>query len=164
MMSTEVQTLLDELRSRFGVDPTDGLQLLTPAGVLRRPFDPGMAVLLLPDADSADGSVLPGRGAHGDSATQMLRDLYPADHPAYGLSGTQDTTVGQLADASIDRHTYFLPAVEPLANLASPHALPWLVARLRAPDGCPWDREQDHLTLRKFLHEETYEVYDALEK
>jgi len=163
-MSTEVQILLDEVRSRFGVDPTDGLQLLTPAGVLRRPFDPGMAVLLLQDADSADGSVLPGRGAHGDSAPQMLSDLYPADHPAHGLSGTQDTTIGQLADASIARGTYFLPAVEPLANTASPHALPWLVARLRAPDGCPWDREQDHLTLRKFLLEETYEVYDALEK
>ena len=29
--------------------------------------------------------------------------------------------------------------------------------------GCPWDREQDHLSLRKFLLEETYEVYDALE-
>ena len=37
------------------------------------------------------------------------------------------------------------------------------MARLRAPGGCPWDREQDHLTLRPFLLEETYEVYDALE-
>ena len=35
--------------------------------------------------------------------------------------------------------------------------------RLRQPDGCPWDREQDHLTLRPFLLEETYEVYDALQ-
>jgi tetrapyrrole methylase family protein/MazG family protein len=56
-----------------------------------------------------------------------------------------------------------VPALEPLANVASPYALPWLVARLRAPDGCPWDREQDHLSLRKFLLEESYEVYDALE-
>jgi tetrapyrrole methylase family protein/MazG family protein len=56
-----------------------------------------------------------------------------------------------------------VPAVESLSNVASPHALPWLVARLRAPDGCPWDREQDHLSLRKFLLEETYEVYDALD-
>ena len=38
------------------------------------------------------------------------------------------------------------------------------MARLRAPDGCPWDREQDHLSLRRFLVEETYEVYDALEQ
>ncbi|HEY8716956.1 MAG TPA: nucleoside triphosphate pyrophosphohydrolase [Candidatus Acidoferrum sp.] len=35
--------------------------------------------------------------------------------------------------------------------------------RLRAPDGCPWDREQTHATLRPFLIEEAYEVLDALE-
>jgi len=34
---------------------------------------------------------------------------------------------------------------------------------LRAPDGCPWDREQTHTSLRKHLLEEAYEVYDALE-
>ncbi|MGB8521684.1 MAG: nucleoside triphosphate pyrophosphohydrolase [Candidatus Acidiferrales bacterium] len=39
-----------------------------------------------------------------------------------------------------------------------------LQARLRAPNGCPWDREQTHESLRKFLIEETYEVLDAMEK
>ena len=39
-----------------------------------------------------------------------------------------------------------------------------LQARLRAPQGCPWDREQTHESLRKFLIEETYEVLDAMEK
>lgn len=38
-----------------------------------------------------------------------------------------------------------------------------LQARLRAPNGCPWDREQTHSTLRTFLLEETYEVLDALD-
>jgi MazG family protein len=38
-----------------------------------------------------------------------------------------------------------------------------LQARLRAPGGCPWDREQTHESLRKFLVEETYEVLDAME-
>ena len=38
-----------------------------------------------------------------------------------------------------------------------------LQARLRAPNGCPWDREQTHASLRKFLIEETYEVLDAME-
>ncbi len=37
------------------------------------------------------------------------------------------------------------------------------LARLRRPDGCPWDREQTHASLRKHLLEEAYEVYDALE-
>jgi len=38
-----------------------------------------------------------------------------------------------------------------------------LQARLRAPGGCPWDREQTHESLRKFLIEETYEVLEAME-
>ncbi|MGB9403470.1 MAG: nucleoside triphosphate pyrophosphohydrolase [Candidatus Acidiferrales bacterium] len=36
-------------------------------------------------------------------------------------------------------------------------------ARLRAPNGCPWDREQTHASLRTFLLEETHEVLDAME-
>jgi tetrapyrrole methylase family protein / MazG family protein len=36
--------------------------------------------------------------------------------------------------------------------------------RLRAPGGCPWDREQTHSTLRTYLIEEAYEVLDAIEK
>ena len=37
-----------------------------------------------------------------------------------------------------------------------------LQARLRAPKGCPWDREQTHATLRTYLIEEAYEVLDAM--
>ncbi|MDX2079151.1 MAG: nucleoside triphosphate pyrophosphohydrolase [Terrimicrobiaceae bacterium] len=39
-----------------------------------------------------------------------------------------------------------------------------IVARLRAPDGCPWDREQTHASLRGALVEECYEVIDAIER
>ena len=38
-----------------------------------------------------------------------------------------------------------------------------LQARLRGPKGCPWDREQTHRSLRKFLIEEAYEVLDAMD-
>lgn len=38
-----------------------------------------------------------------------------------------------------------------------------LQARLRAPNGCPWDREQTHDSLRTYMVEETYEALDALE-
>lgn len=165
-----VQPLLDEIGDRFGVSVSDGLQLLTADGLLRRPFDPGMAVLLLPvegDEPRADGFVpkaLPGRHAHGADGVQMLKALYPASHPVHGLAGAPDVTVGTSASDDLGFTARFIPALQPLDNTASPHALPWLVARLRAPDGCPWDREQDHMSLRKFLLEESYEVYDALEK
>ena len=39
-----------------------------------------------------------------------------------------------------------------------------IVARLRAPDGCPWDREQTHESLRAALVEECYEAIEAIEK
>ncbi len=38
-----------------------------------------------------------------------------------------------------------------------------IMAALRAPDGCPWDREQDHRTLRWHAVEEVYELLDAIE-
>lgn len=39
-----------------------------------------------------------------------------------------------------------------------------IMRRLRAPDGCPWDREQTHASLRPFVLEETYEVLEAIER
>lgn len=38
-----------------------------------------------------------------------------------------------------------------------------VMARLRSPEGCPWDREQDHMTLREHAIEEVYELIDAIE-
>jgi nucleoside triphosphate diphosphatase len=39
-----------------------------------------------------------------------------------------------------------------------------IMARLRGPEGCPWDREQDFDSIRKYTLEETYEVFDAIER
>ena len=47
-----------------------------------------------------------------------------------------------------------IPAIEDLLKV---------MARLRAPKGCPWDREQDHMTLRRHAIEEVYELIDAIE-
>ncbi len=170
-----MQDVLDEVQARYGVSAMQGLQLLTARALLQRPFDPGTAVLLLPQPAAADviGSdlgdggfapaVLPGRAGHGDDPAAMLRALYPADQVLHGLVRAADVRVGDVSAADLATGTYFIEALNELANAASPYGLPWLVARLRAPGGCPWDREQDHLSLRKFLVEETYEVYDALE-
>jgi uncharacterized protein YabN with tetrapyrrole methylase and pyrophosphatase domain len=46
------------------------------------------------------------------------------------------------------------PAIEDLLQV---------MARLRSPTGCPWDREQDHFTLRRHAIEEVYELIDAIE-
>ena len=113
--------------------------------------------------ESFEPRALPGRASHGSSPAEILGALYPATHPVLGLGGAPDATVGTIDEAGLASAPHLLPAVDPLANLASPHGLPWIAARLRAPGGCPWDREQDHRTLRPFLIEEAYEVHEALE-
>lgn len=49
-------------------------------------------------------------------------------------------------------------------DLESFETLVKIMDRLREPDGCPWDREQDYETLRSYLIEECYEVADALDR
>jgi tetrapyrrole methylase family protein/MazG family protein len=49
-------------------------------------------------------------------------------------------------------------------NLRDFNVLRDIIAQLRGPDGCPWDREQTHTTLQPFLIEECYEVLQALEE
>lgn len=49
-------------------------------------------------------------------------------------------------------------------NLNQFETLVNIVARLRAPDGCPWDRKQTHASLRENLLEESYEVLEALDR
>ena len=170
--------LLEELERRHGIRLADGLQVLAPEALAARPFDPGWPLLLLtgsraPEAgrraraDLAAGAfrpdLLPGRGARAPDPLALLTALYPAEHPVLGLGGATDTTVGSLSAERLATAAQVLPALQREANLASPYGLPWLAARLRAADGCPWDREQDHRSLRKHLLEEAYEVYDALE-
>src|SRR5712664_417346 len=57
------------------------------------------------------------------------------------------------------------PMPEPNEKPYSPgiQAIFEVVARLRAPDGCPWDREQTHESLRPYLLEETYELLEAID-
>ena len=50
-----------------------------------------------------------------------------------------------------------------IGNLESFDTFLAIIAKLRAPGGCPWDREQSHASLKKFLLEECYEALDAID-
>ena len=60
--------------------------------------------------------------------------------------------------------TLYVPPLDPLAAARVPEGLRYVVERLRAPDGCPWDREQTHQSLRPFVLEEAYEVAEVLDE
>ena len=99
-----------------------------------------------------------------------LMTAYPDEHPVFLVhgAGTDAEIVEELPLHEIDKspHIRLLSSlyVPPLSPQASFEAFQEVIARLRAPDGCPWDREQTHLTLRPFLLEEAYETLDALDR
>jgi tetrapyrrole methylase family protein / MazG family protein len=169
-----LDALLAEARLRWGLDPAGGLAVVAAERLVSVPLEPLLPLVILPAArlraggPGADHALdptpapLPGRhGPRGADPVGVLRRLYPADH-AVGRFGRPDaTTVGDLAHDDLAGALYLAP-VAPVADTASPWGMPWISDRLRAPDGCPWDREQTHETLRNHLLEEAYEVYDAL--
>ena len=98
-----------------------------------------------------------------------LMAAYPDQHPVRLVqsAGMPDAVIEQIALFEIDRSSQIglLTSlyVPPLKKTSSFEALQEIVARLRAPDGCPWDREQTHQSLRPFLLEEAYEAISALD-
>ena len=113
------------------------------------------------DAQEGAGAELPGRSGSGAA---LLERLYGAQHRVTLLpSGETATLQSVAADQSNAWDALLIPPLAPIEALASPWAMPWLSARLRAPDGCPWDREQTHLTLARHLIEEAWELHDAIE-
>jgi uncharacterized protein YabN with tetrapyrrole methylase and pyrophosphatase domain len=95
----------------------------------------------------------------------LLRSRYPADHPVALLDGERerDTTLGAVETDLGAARFLLLPPLEPYADLASLATVTRIAERLRAPNGCPWDREQTHASLRPHLLEEAYEALAALD-
>ena len=159
-----------EARIRWGLDLAAGLQVVTPERLAGTPVEPSRPLLLVPmsllrvgEAVGTTGPPLPGRHRPADGgAVAVLRRLYPAEHVVGRIGGAETTTIGALDEAALATPLYLAP-LAPEVALASPWALPWIADRLRRPDGCPWDREQTHASLKKHLLEEAYEVYDALD-
>ena len=166
-----LDALVAEARLRWGLDPADGLQIVAAERLLASPLEASRPALIVPLAVLRAGesgaprpAPLPGRaGPASRDPLALLRRLYPPDHPVgrFGAS-TDGMTVASLEPGALSAPLY-LPPLAPELALAGPWAMPWISARLRQPDGCPWDREQTHESLRKHLLEEAYEVYDALE-
>lgn len=99
-----------------------------------------------------------------------LSSVFPDEHLVKLVhdAGTAQCLVQSLPLYEIDRQDQIglrtVLYVPPLGEETSFEAFQEVVARLRAPDGCPWDRKQTHSTLKRYLLEETYELLDALDR
>jgi tetrapyrrole methylase family protein/MazG family protein len=93
----------------------------------------------------------------------LLRARYPAAHPVTFLDPDRVTTLAEAERAPAGSRFLVLAPLEPFADLGSLDTVMRIAERLRAPNGCPWDREQTHASLRPHLLEEAYEALAALD-
>jgi len=101
-----------------------------------------------------------------------LARTYPEDHPvvvlsAAGVPDEESTVTCPLHELDRQPVSYltsvWIPPLNDLDAARSPQTLQRIAARLRRPDGCPWDRKQSHASLRQAVIEEAYEVVDAID-
>jgi tetrapyrrole methylase family protein/MazG family protein len=160
-------SLLETACEALGIDAvTAGVQLIDPLDP--RP-DPGRPALVAP---LPGASLLP-------ALRDRLLDLYPPDHAAVVVSTAvspprrREVPLADLADAALldeparlpdGQACLYLPALAPERNFRTFDGMEAIVHRLRAPNGCPWDRAQTHESLRRFLLEEAYEALAALDE
>ncbi len=141
----------------LGLDLSSGLLLCGPDAEMR----PYMPTLLGPLA------------AGGLAALrERLLASYPRDHgvtlvnvPARGAPRVQPAALADIPESGVGKARVFLylPPLSGVESGASFAELVGIMARLRGPSGCPWDREQSHQSLRKYLLEECYEALEALD-
>jgi tetrapyrrole methylase family protein/MazG family protein len=157
-------SFLEPIFAALNLDPLEqmGLQIADAMVIAQRhypPLEPSRPALIA----QCDSRTL------ASDVKLTLLSAYPEDHPVIVLSGagTDTATIRQVPLAELDHSsqfdhltTLYLPPVAPGGSMTD---LLEVMARLRAPDGCPWDRQQTHESLRAYLLEETYEVLAALD-
>ncbi|MCS6950355.1 MAG: nucleoside triphosphate pyrophosphohydrolase [Armatimonadota bacterium] len=151
---------LEPTLEALGLCITDGIQVIDALSASRFPPDQWMPVLYYQVHDQFVAS---------DLKLWLMR-YYPDEHPvrvvqAAGVEGEQRVhavPLRELDRVPVDHLTsVYVPPLPP-DERRDFAGLVHIVARLRGPGGCPWDREQTHETLRPFLLEEAYEVLDAI--
>ena len=93
----------------------------------------------------------------------ILLTTYPEQHVVFSIAEEKkkEETLGEFGSAEFsDGFSLYVPE---LGEGTSFESFAEIVAHLRAPNGCPWDREQTHESLRKHLLEESYEAISAID-
>jgi tetrapyrrole methylase family protein/MazG family protein len=165
---------LDEIAARLGIDPlADEVQLIDAARLAemldQEPFAAGRLHV------DAHRPALIGQVYSSDLATAVklaLTHIYGDAHPVTVLTATgvpEEEDLQTIPLGTLDRHrvnhltSVWVGPIAGLEAFRTESTVKQVVAHLRAPGGCPWDREQTIESMRDSLLDETYEVADAID-
>lgn len=146
--------LAEVLESSRGMTILDGQDL---AESYHLQFPSSQAALIY---NPGEGDALAGLG-------KLLQAVYPSEHKVMRLTVDEDGNnqwqkheIRELDHLPGSAAALLVPPRSPDSTLES---FEEVIAHLRAPNGCPWDRKQTHESLRTYLLEETYEALSALD-
>lgn len=146
----------------FGLEDISILNIVQASELIRRhvpPFPPDADCLIL-GFDEQEAAII---------SNEALSIVYPLDHEIRValINGQEELAVENMKldrlPQILQNHKILAVLIPRLPRGSSFEQFQEIVAHLRAPDGCPWDREQTHLTLRKHLIEESYEALEAID-
>lgn len=159
------ESFLDQVFLRFGFDPVQGFQLLDGSDLQLGMLNPRLHTIIAQVYDAYSAS----------DVKLTLMEAYPDDYlvtvgHALGVDGEE--RIEQVPIFELDRiqgygnlSLIWVPRAESDKPLNRTFGrLHEIVQILRSPEGCPWDREQTHGSLRKNLIEETYEVIETIDE
>lgn len=158
------ESFLDEAFIRLGFDPIEGFQLLDAGTMKPEWLQPQMHTLIGQVYDRFTAS----------DVKLCLMERYPDDYEVivgHALGVTGEEAIHKVPLFELDRvkgygnHSliYIPRSEDERLRRHSFDRLHEIVAVLRSPGGCPWDREQTHQSIRKNLIEETYEVLETID-
>jgi NTP pyrophosphatase (non-canonical NTP hydrolase) len=100
-----------------------------------------------------------------EEAADVIAERYPPAHDVMSLTagGVTASTTDAL-DPAEPAEAWLLAAVAPEQDARSLAGLRAIMERLYSPDGCPWDYDQTHESLRSYLIEESYEAIEAIDR
>ena len=158
------QSFLDPLFQAVKIDPIEGFQLLDGTD-------------LSPDDLHITQHMIIGQVYDAFSASNVkltLMEKLPDDYEVYIVTaaGSSQEKVTKCALFELDRQmelsnltsVYVPPVKDEALQYREFSKLRRVIAELRGPDGCPWDKKQTHESLKKYLIEEAYELIDSIDE
>ncbi|AKF93627.1 nucleoside triphosphate pyrophosphohydrolase [Brevibacillus laterosporus] len=159
------QSFLDPLFARLAIDPIEGFTLLDATSMTADQVNPGLHTVIAQVYDQMSAS----------DAKLTLMEVLPDEYEvivatAVGIEGQEIVERLPLYDLDRVEHLgnlsliYVPPTVEESVKQRQFSYLKEVIATLRGPEGCPWDRKQTHQSLRRYLLEEAYETVEAIDQ
>ncbi|NRG44522.1 nucleoside triphosphate pyrophosphohydrolase [Bacillus sp. CRN 9] len=158
------QSFLDSMFQALKIDPVEGFQLLDGTSLNKDELSLKQHMIIGQVYDSFVAS----------EVKLSLMDLLPFDYKVWIVTaaGSKEEELREVPLFELDHHmrlnnltSVYVPPVSDEALLnKSFNKLREIIAVLRGPNGCPWDKKQTHESLKKYLIEEAYELIEAIDE